>query len=176
MAQGSSAGAAKNVVLVHGAFADESSGSKVVPLLKAKGLRVTTAGNPLTSSRRRCRGQAGDRGARWSDRSRRAFVRGRGDHHAPVRKPDENGRTILRRDRPLGRGNVVWRTSEGCPQSSPEDLWLSATERPSTRSIRPQTRHVPARHSLPLPLSFLAPSLHLRVNTTRPRTRPPSPS
>src|ERR1700750_1440372 len=49
MAQGRSAGAAKNVVLVHGAFADDSSWSKVVPLLKAKGLRVTTAGNPLTS-------------------------------------------------------------------------------------------------------------------------------
>src|SRR5712672_2788717 len=59
------------------------------------------------------------------------------------------------------------RTSEGCPQSSPEDLWLSATERPSTNSNRPQTRHVPARHSLPLPPSVLAPSallwpVHLR--------------
>jgi hypothetical protein len=31
MAQGRSAGAAKNVVLVHGAFADDSSRSKVVP-------------------------------------------------------------------------------------------------------------------------------------------------
>ena len=49
MAQGGSAGAAKNVVLVHGAFADDSSWSKVVPLLKAKGFRVTTAGNSLTS-------------------------------------------------------------------------------------------------------------------------------
>jgi pimeloyl-ACP methyl ester carboxylesterase len=49
MAQGGSAGAAKNVVLVHGAFADDSSWSKVVPLLKAKGFHVTTAGNPLTS-------------------------------------------------------------------------------------------------------------------------------
>jgi len=49
MAQGRSAGAANNVVLVHGAFADDSSWSKVVPLLKAKGFRVTTAGNPLTS-------------------------------------------------------------------------------------------------------------------------------
>jgi pimeloyl-ACP methyl ester carboxylesterase len=49
MAQGGSAGAAKNVVLVHGAFADDSSWSKIVPLLKAKGFRVTTAGNPLTS-------------------------------------------------------------------------------------------------------------------------------
>jgi len=48
-AQGGSAGAAKNVVLVHGAFADDSSWSKVVPLLKAKGFHVTTAGNPLTS-------------------------------------------------------------------------------------------------------------------------------
>jgi len=49
MAQGGSTGAAKNVVLVHGAFADDSSWSKIVPLLKAKGFRVTTAGNPLTS-------------------------------------------------------------------------------------------------------------------------------
>src|ERR1700741_1717598 len=49
MAQRNSAGSAKNVVLVHGAFADDSSWSKIVPLLKAKGLRVTTAGNPLTS-------------------------------------------------------------------------------------------------------------------------------
>jgi len=50
MAQGGSTGAARNVVLVHGAFADDSSWSKIVPLLKAKGFRVTTAGNPLTSS------------------------------------------------------------------------------------------------------------------------------
>jgi pimeloyl-ACP methyl ester carboxylesterase len=49
MAQGGSAGTAKNVVLVHGAFADDSSWSKIMPLLKAKGFRVTTAGNPLTS-------------------------------------------------------------------------------------------------------------------------------
>jgi pimeloyl-ACP methyl ester carboxylesterase len=49
MVQSGSAGTAKNVVLVHGAFADDSSWSKVVPLLKAKGFRVTTAGNPLTS-------------------------------------------------------------------------------------------------------------------------------
>jgi hypothetical protein len=49
MTQGGSAGAAKNVVLVHGAFADDSSWSKIVPLLKTKGFRVTTAGNPLTS-------------------------------------------------------------------------------------------------------------------------------
>jgi hypothetical protein len=41
IAQGGSAGAAKNVVLVHGAFADDSSWSKVTPLLKAKGFHVT---------------------------------------------------------------------------------------------------------------------------------------
>src|SRR5258705_13833244 len=39
----------KNVVLVHGAFADGSSWSKVIPLLQAKGFRVTAVGNPLTS-------------------------------------------------------------------------------------------------------------------------------
>ena len=38
-----------NVVLVHGAWADGSSWSKVIPLLEAKGLNVTAAQNPLTS-------------------------------------------------------------------------------------------------------------------------------
>src|ERR1051326_1840475 len=39
----------RNVVLVHGAFADGSSWSKVIPLLLAKGYRVTSVGTPLTS-------------------------------------------------------------------------------------------------------------------------------
>src|SRR5260370_10539984 len=39
----------KNIVLVHGAFADGSSWSKVIPLLQAKGLHVTSVGTPLTS-------------------------------------------------------------------------------------------------------------------------------
>src|SRR5262245_11948799 len=39
----------KNIVLVHGAFADGSCWSKVIPLLQAKGFRVTAVGNPLTS-------------------------------------------------------------------------------------------------------------------------------
>jgi hypothetical protein len=30
-----------------------------------------------------------------------------GDHDAPVRMTDENGRTVLRRDRPPGRGHIV---------------------------------------------------------------------
>jgi len=37
------------VVLVHGAFADGSSWAKVIPLLEAKGLRVTAVQNPLSS-------------------------------------------------------------------------------------------------------------------------------
>jgi pimeloyl-ACP methyl ester carboxylesterase len=36
-------------VLVHGAFADGSSWSKVIPLLQAQGLRVVAVQNPLTS-------------------------------------------------------------------------------------------------------------------------------
>jgi len=40
---------AKNIVLVHGAFADGSSWSKVIPLLQAKGYKVTAVANPLTS-------------------------------------------------------------------------------------------------------------------------------
>ncbi|WP_144160305.1 alpha/beta fold hydrolase [Paraburkholderia sp. BCC1885] len=39
----------KNVVLVHGAFADGSSWNKVIPLLEAKGLHVVAVQNPLNS-------------------------------------------------------------------------------------------------------------------------------
>jgi len=39
----------RNVVLVHGAFADGSSWAKVIPLLEAKGLHVTAVQNPLSS-------------------------------------------------------------------------------------------------------------------------------
>src|ERR1700745_3334787 len=49
MAQNNSSQPIKNVVLVHGAFADGSSWSKVIPLLQAEGLNVTSFGNPLTS-------------------------------------------------------------------------------------------------------------------------------
>jgi pimeloyl-ACP methyl ester carboxylesterase len=49
MVQSASGPAAKNVVLVHGAFADDSSWSKITPLLQAEGFRVTAVGNPLTS-------------------------------------------------------------------------------------------------------------------------------
>src|SRR5262245_39904893 len=39
---------AKNVVLVHGLFADGSSWSEVIPRLQAAGLNVTSVQNPLT--------------------------------------------------------------------------------------------------------------------------------
>ncbi len=39
----------KNVVLVHGAWADGSSWSKLIPLLEAKGLHVVAVQNPLSS-------------------------------------------------------------------------------------------------------------------------------
>lgn len=48
-AQTASAAAVKNVVLVHGAWADGSSWSKLIPLLEAKGLHVVAVQNPLTS-------------------------------------------------------------------------------------------------------------------------------
>ena len=44
-----SAPAAKNVVLVHGLFADGSSWAEVVPLLQSAGLNVTSVQNPLTT-------------------------------------------------------------------------------------------------------------------------------
>ena len=42
-------GAVKNIVLVHGAFADGSSWAKVIPVLQAKGYNVTAVQNPLSS-------------------------------------------------------------------------------------------------------------------------------
>ena len=39
----------RNVVLVHGAFADGSSYAKVIPILQARGLHVTVVQNPLSS-------------------------------------------------------------------------------------------------------------------------------
>lgn len=41
--------AARNIVLVHGAFADETSWDKVARILSAKGYNVTQVANPLTS-------------------------------------------------------------------------------------------------------------------------------
>ncbi|MFL6707866.1 MAG: alpha/beta fold hydrolase [Massilia sp.] len=43
------AGKIRNVVLVHGLYADGSSWGKVIPLLQAKGLHVTAVQNPTTS-------------------------------------------------------------------------------------------------------------------------------
>ena len=41
--------AVRNIVLVHGAFADGTSWSKVIPLLEAMGYHVVAVQNPLTS-------------------------------------------------------------------------------------------------------------------------------
>ena len=41
--------AARNIVLVHGLFADGSSWSEVIPLLQAAGCNVTSVQNPLTT-------------------------------------------------------------------------------------------------------------------------------
>lgn len=38
-----------SVVLIHGAFADGSDWARVIPLLRAKGVNVTSVQNPLTS-------------------------------------------------------------------------------------------------------------------------------
>lgn len=42
-------GGVRNIVLVHGAFADGSTWADVIPLLQAKGYHVTAVQNPLTS-------------------------------------------------------------------------------------------------------------------------------
>jgi pimeloyl-ACP methyl ester carboxylesterase len=49
VAQSSESHGVRNVLLVHGAWADGSSWSKVIPLLEAKGLKVTAVQLPLSS-------------------------------------------------------------------------------------------------------------------------------
>jgi pimeloyl-ACP methyl ester carboxylesterase len=49
VAQGNTTPGIKNIVLVHGAWADGSCWSKVIPLLEAKGLHVVAVQNPLNS-------------------------------------------------------------------------------------------------------------------------------
>jgi hypothetical protein len=49
LAQPTGPAEARNVVLVHGAWADGSSWSEVIARLQATGLRVTAVQNPLTS-------------------------------------------------------------------------------------------------------------------------------
>src|SRR5579871_3801430 len=49
LAQSNSPHGAKNIVLVHGAWADGSCWSKVIALLEAKGFHVVAVQNPLTS-------------------------------------------------------------------------------------------------------------------------------
>jgi pimeloyl-ACP methyl ester carboxylesterase len=49
VAQTKSSTGVRNIVIVHGAWADGSSWSKVIPLLQAKGLHVVAVQNPLTS-------------------------------------------------------------------------------------------------------------------------------
>ena len=48
-AAGAATPGAHNVVLVHGAFADQTSWDKVAKILRGKGYHVTEVANPLTS-------------------------------------------------------------------------------------------------------------------------------
>jgi pimeloyl-ACP methyl ester carboxylesterase len=50
----------KNIVLVHGAFADGSSWGKVIPILEARGFHVVAVQNPLTSLSERRSGHSPD--------------------------------------------------------------------------------------------------------------------
>jgi pimeloyl-ACP methyl ester carboxylesterase len=49
IARSASSGGARNIVLVHGLFADGSCWSEVIPRLQAHGLNVTSVQNPLTT-------------------------------------------------------------------------------------------------------------------------------
>ena len=80
---------ARNVVLVHGAWADGSSWAEVIPRLQAAGLRVTAVQNPLTSLADSVAaprlGSAG-----WTDRAGRSFM-GRHSHQRNGNGPEGHG-------------------------------------------------------------------------------------
>jgi pimeloyl-ACP methyl ester carboxylesterase len=100
-AQSNSPQGVRNVVIVHGAWADGSSWSKVIPLLQAKGLHVVAVQNPLTSlTDDVCRHQARHRIAGWTCTASGSFLRGSGYYGGWKRS--KGGRVGLR-----GRARAV---------------------------------------------------------------------
>jgi len=66
----------RNIVLVHGAWADGSSWAKVIPLLEKAGLNAVAVAEPAHVAGRRRRGdQASNRAPGWPGHSCRPFVR-----------------------------------------------------------------------------------------------------
>ena len=90
----------KNIVLVHGAFADGTSWAKVIPILEARGFHVAAVQNPLTSLSDDVN-EPNDLGV----------IPNLGDHSASPRMTNKDDRTILHRDNPTGRIHVV---RQGC--------------------------------------------------------------
>src|SRR5215813_8999326 len=74
LAQQLTAPKAKNVVLVHGLFADGSSWSEVIPRLQAAGLNVTSVQNPLTTLPEAVDAPLRARTTEWTDGSGRTFI------------------------------------------------------------------------------------------------------
>jgi len=115
---------ARNVVLVHGLFADGSSWSEVIPRLQAAGLNVTSVQNPLTTLHE-------------AVASAVACARAAG-------RPDGSGRSfIFRHDRHRSR-----RASERLGGWS---MWRHARQM-RARTTRPWPRHF-RHHRRPLGLS-----------------------
>lgn len=110
--------AARNVVLVHGAYADGSSWSDVIERLQAAGLNVTSVQNPLTSL-------ADDVAA-----TRRALARQEGP---TVLAAHSWGGTVIS-EAGLSRMSPVWFTSPLVHQTS------ARTTPPSRRGSRSRLR------------------------------------
>ena len=87
---------ARNVVLVHGLFADGSCWSEVIVRLQAAGLAPTAVQNPLTTLAGGGGGSpAGAGAAGRADRARRAFLR-RHDRDRSRRRPESLGAGLCR--------------------------------------------------------------------------------
>ena len=133
-AQTAPAAGVKTVLLVHGAWADGSSWSKLIPLLEAKGLPCDCCPDPAhLIRRRRCSNPAGHRSRGWALIARRSLVR-RGCYHRSWNDP-KVGRTRLCVGSSSRSGRVgFWshyKRSNTCRlRTTPRQEWLPQTGLP----------------------------------------------
>ena len=100
---------ARNVVLVHGLFADGSCWSEVIARLQAAGINATAVQNPLTTLEA-WRRAAGAGAAGWADRLSRTFLFWN-DRHRGWCRPKGHG-SRLRRGAGAGCGRGLYRPGQ----------------------------------------------------------------
>ena len=107
-----------NIVLVHGAWADGSSWSKVIPLLQARGFNVVAVQTAThVAGRRRRHREESPRTGRWSGAACRSLVR-RSRHYSSWERSQGRRSGLRCRDR-TARGPVGLRSCERVSHAGP---------------------------------------------------------